>query len=876
MPSYYDLDSSRATFREYLFETKNPLTLLIAAILKVFRVRIPGSTDDANCDSTLESCVAAFPPDVEARFSSIAAELTAAGFVDPVLHYFYDPGTQTRLYWATYRHVSGRVCARIHHRYWEKGQKKDRGTFPLFITEFTDGTFLVSSAGKPDVLEPQTIQMNRMHRASTGALFSEHQRLVESALAQKEIFPVNDRDGVAAFCERLHIQQRDFHLSRGFFRKRTAAEEAKAQEFAARVESARAAGVEYPEIIAELTRLQDEKPRWSSGLWILVFSVIGFIAAGALQWDWKFTLWLIPILFLHELGHWIAMRIFKYRNLRMFFIPFFGAAVTGQNWNVPGWKKALVSLAGPLPGIALGVIIGCVGMYTGHDVLKKSALMLIFINAFNLLPVLPLDGGHFLHATLFCRNRWLDIIFRCLAAVTLLVVAALGMGRFFMGIGIALAVGLPVAFKLGKVTDRFRSQPLMPPLPGEDRVPAPTAQALITAVKEVLPAASTNKMIAQQVLGIFETLNARPPGALATISLLILYSGSILVSVVFGALVFISKSGGVGDFLSAAARQPSYSVECDGCKVWRGSNSQQTESINTLVASFDDLNFAKRGFEEIKTQLPDDAIATMFGNSIVLSLPAINDKEREKWFSNLQSRTTNTFVTVSNNAVTLSLQFIAPNSLTATNLQKELNDYFGAPGMANLIPPWHPSAASPEFEQFRNARRVWSELNKEVNGVWQDAELKEYNRKIAAAHRRGAVNEAERLGKEQEARSERLKESKRQQYRAKYTSSPLSEVVAMEATLAAISYTNNVERKAVIQKLGKYMGAMDHTVPSSGFGLGRVTLHGLLLEAPYLSIHNPSENLPLLLDWFCKKGCKQAKYDIQTFYSFGDNFDAEE
>ena len=98
----------------------------------------------------------------------------------------------------------------------------------------------------------------------------------------------------------------------------------------------------------------------------------------------------------------------------------------------------------------------------------------------------------------------------------------------------------------------------------------------------------------------------------------------------------------------------------------------------------------------------------------------------------------------------------------------------------------------------------------------------------------------------------------------------------MEATLAAISYTNNVERKAVIQKLGKYMGAMDHTVPSSGFGLGRVTLHGLLLEAPYLSIHNPSENLPLLLDWFCKKGCKQAKYDIQTFYSFGDNFDAEE
>ena len=56
------------------------------------------------------------------------------------------------------------------------------------------------------------------------------------------------------------------------------------------------------------------------------------------------------------------MRIFHYRNLRMFFIPLFGAAVTGRNWNVPGWKKALVSLAGPLPGIALGIFLGVAGI----------------------------------------------------------------------------------------------------------------------------------------------------------------------------------------------------------------------------------------------------------------------------------------------------------------------------------------------------------------------------------------------------------------------------------------------------------------------------------------------------------------------------------
>ena len=36
---------------------------------------------------------------------------------------------------------------------------------------------------------------------------------------------------------------------------------------------------------------------------------------------------LVGVLFVHELGHWVAMRVFGYRNLKMFFIPFFGAGL---------------------------------------------------------------------------------------------------------------------------------------------------------------------------------------------------------------------------------------------------------------------------------------------------------------------------------------------------------------------------------------------------------------------------------------------------------------------------------------------------------------------------------------------------------------------
>ena len=473
MATYYEIDSTRVSAREYWWGTKNPLVLLLGMLLKLFRVRIPSSSDDANVDSTLGCIVENLPPEIATRFTSMTGELAVNGFCDPVFHVIEDFGTQTRIYWATFRHTSGQCCARIHHRTWGKAQKHDRGVFPLFFTGFSDGSFLLSSSGKPDVAAPSNIQMNRMPSAPLAKLWAKHQQLADASSLSKGIVRIHHRSEIIEASERLHLLQRDFHLARGFFRLRTEKEQAQTEVFSAAVEHARTSGIEYPEAMAELTRLQEEKPKWTSGIWVLVVSAVAFLFAGSAQWNWKTTLWLIPILLFHEFGHWITMRLFRYRNLRMFFIPFFGAAVTGQNWNVPGWKKALVSLAGPLPGIAVGITLGMVGVIGEFAWLKQAAFMLILINGFNLLPVLPLDGGHFLHSTLFCRNRWLDIAFRA-AAVAALISLSLyfGLGKLFLYIGILLGIGLPVAFQLGKITDRLRREPFPPPTPGEDPDPS--------------------------------------------------------------------------------------------------------------------------------------------------------------------------------------------------------------------------------------------------------------------------------------------------------------------------------------------------------------------------------------------------------------------
>ena len=157
MSRFYDLDSTRATHQEYWWGNRSPL-VIIGWILKWCRVRIPGSTDDPNVDSTLSFVTESLPSDVDASFQVLAFELASLGFHSPVDHVIYDPSTDTTICWATYLHSSGQHFVRIHRRMSPKLPRLSRAVFPIFFTEFSDGTFRASSSGKPDVLAPESVR----------------------------------------------------------------------------------------------------------------------------------------------------------------------------------------------------------------------------------------------------------------------------------------------------------------------------------------------------------------------------------------------------------------------------------------------------------------------------------------------------------------------------------------------------------------------------------------------------------------------------------------------------------------------------------------------------------------------------------------------
>jgi stage IV sporulation protein FB len=135
--------------------------------------------------------------------------------------------------------------------------------------------------------------------------------------------------------------------------------------------------------------------------------------------DIKSIAFLLAVVILHEAGHFIAMRIFGYANVRMLFIPLFGALVSGQPANADPGRKMMVLFAGPLPGIILGMMIAYVYTASHQHIFYQLALMFIFLNAFNLLPLTPMDGGQMLEVLFPEHSRWVQTLFIVLSTLAL-------------------------------------------------------------------------------------------------------------------------------------------------------------------------------------------------------------------------------------------------------------------------------------------------------------------------------------------------------------------------------------------------------------------------------------------------------------------------
>jgi Zn-dependent protease len=117
------------------------------------------------------------------------------------------------------------------------------------------------------------------------------------------------------------------------------------------------------------------------------------VAAYALFWGWKFAFGFVLLLLVHELGHVFELRRQGVPATAPLFIPFLGAVVGMKQMPKDAWREAQVALAGPILGSIGAAAVWGVGEALDSELLVALAYVGFLLNLFNLLPVVPLDGG---------------------------------------------------------------------------------------------------------------------------------------------------------------------------------------------------------------------------------------------------------------------------------------------------------------------------------------------------------------------------------------------------------------------------------------------------------------------------------------------------
>jgi Zn-dependent protease len=117
------------------------------------------------------------------------------------------------------------------------------------------------------------------------------------------------------------------------------------------------------------------------------------IGAYALIWGWRFAVGFVLLLLVHELGHVIQLRREGIKAGAPMFIPFLGAIVAMKEMPRDAAAEARVGLAGPVIGSVAALVPLAIHALGGSDLFLALAYVGFLLNLFNLLPVLPLDGG---------------------------------------------------------------------------------------------------------------------------------------------------------------------------------------------------------------------------------------------------------------------------------------------------------------------------------------------------------------------------------------------------------------------------------------------------------------------------------------------------
>ncbi len=282
------------------------------------------------------------------------------------------------------------------------------------------------------------------------------------------------------------------------------------------------------QVVAELRKPQKA---WYVNLAILVLTVGLFIGIGTLKDPLTGILTVVAALAVHELGHWLAMKAFRYSDVRVFFVPLVGAAASGNPSASSRSARPLVDLAGGVLGIIAGIGAAVAFGVTRQELLRSFAQTSLVLNLFNLVPLYPLDGGRFLRDVLLIRSSTAEAVFQGIAAACLVALAVLLRSPVLGLLGAWSLVAIRWTLKAGRLARELA------PSYGEtaacsiESAPDELLHRFIRDVQDREPSAAPARLV-PKLRDVWDRIRTRPPRAGAAIGLIVLYLVMILVGII--------------------------------------------------------------------------------------------------------------------------------------------------------------------------------------------------------------------------------------------------------------------------------------------------------------------------------------------------------
>jgi hypothetical protein len=149
------------------------------------------------------------------------------------------------------------------------------------------------------------------------------------------------------------------------------------------------------------------------------------VAVWSIEWSWIVGLYVVLLLYAHEIGHVLAAFLRGVQVKRApIFLPGLGAFVETAP-TAKAWDNVWVSLGGPLFGGACALAVKLAGIQNGSPELAHAGDFALLVNALNMAPFSPLDGGHVARQT-----GWLGVLL------------TLGLGAWLLieGVGLLFSV----------------------------------------------------------------------------------------------------------------------------------------------------------------------------------------------------------------------------------------------------------------------------------------------------------------------------------------------------------------------------------------------------------------------------------------------------